>query len=91
MKEMLINHENLTTALESRLRIGTVHIKVSDVMDWDFGATRETLRSALVDAAIYSGVVHIPEQFRDTWSGEVSLDGDRFLITISAPVFNPQR
>ncbi|MGA2625753.1 MAG: hypothetical protein ABSF63_01655 [Candidatus Bathyarchaeia archaeon] len=62
--------------------LGEASFDVNLVLDWRFGPTRETLRSALINAATENGTVKIPDQYRDKWMGEVELRDNRFHVTI---------
>lgn len=62
--------------------LGEASFDANLVLDWQFGPTRETLRTALVNAAIENGTVKISDQYRDRWTGEVELRDNRFHVTI---------
>lgn len=57
----------------------TVRYCVTEVLDWQLPAN-ETLRSVLVDAA--RNLLKIPDKYRDTWTGEVEVEGSTFVVTI---------
>lgn len=57
---------------------------ICSVLEWTFGRCRESLREALVDAAVDSGEVKIPEEQEGNWYGEVTVEDGYFIATIKS-------